>query len=189
MAKEKYDLDNGSTVLIFSTDDGCTRWWRWLHQFRRVIFDKHTVVSLQTIMHIDCMILVKCDTCKVFSAYAQLARIRTSIVGNVGTRHRMQVTHSKKERIFRLFHSQLKTNSWIIWHHKLKLLLSAKIKLSSRNGNQCRTVCQIWGHAFHNARKPSIWPVLPIQNWTKVTLWTPKIPRLPRSMDHNTAPK
>ena len=37
-------------------------------------------------------------------------------------------------------------------------------------------MCQIWGHAFHNARKSPIWPVSPIQNWTRVTRWTPKDP-------------
>ena len=40
--KRKCDLDDGCTILIFSTDDGCTRWWRWLHHFLRVIFDTHT---------------------------------------------------------------------------------------------------------------------------------------------------
>ena len=28
----------------------------------------------------------------------------------------------------------------------------------------------------HNSRKPPIWPVSPIQNWTRVTRWTPKDP-------------
>ena len=48
------------------------------------------------------------------------------------------------------------------------------------NGNQGRTVCQIWGHSFHNARNPPIWPVSPIQNWTRVTRWTPKDPTAAR---------
>ena len=33
---------------------------------------------------------------------------------------------------------------------------------------------EIWGHSFHNARNPPIWPVSPIQNWTRVTRWMPK---------------
>ena len=42
MAKEKCGLDDGCTILILSADDGCTRWWRWLHYFGRVIFDTHS---------------------------------------------------------------------------------------------------------------------------------------------------
>ena len=49
----------------------------------------------------------------------------------------MQVTHSYKEHIYHLFPPHLKTNWWMIWHRKLKLLLI------SRNGNQGRAVCQI----------------------------------------------
>ena len=45
--------------------------------------------------------------------------------GDIGNRHSMQVTHSYKERIFHLFPPQLKTNLWMLWHHKLKLSLSA----------------------------------------------------------------
>ena len=33
---------------------------------------------------------------------------------------------------------------------------------------------------FHNARNPPIWPVSPIQNWTRVTRWTPKDPTAAR---------
>ena len=124
MAKEKYGLDDGWTPLIFSTDDGCTRWWRWLHRIRRVIFDTHS--PLQINMHIGCMIVVKCDTCKIFGALAHLDCVTTSIAGNGGNRHSMQVTHSQKERMFRLFHPQLKINLWIIRGHKLKLLFSVK---------------------------------------------------------------
>ena len=40
------------------------------------------------------------------------------------------------------------------------------------NGNQDRAVCHIWGHS----RNPPIWPISPIQNWTRVTRWTPKDP-------------
>ena len=58
---------HGCTILIFSTDDGCTRWWRWLHHFRWVT---HTANPLQTNMHMGCMIVVKCDTCKISGAYA-----------------------------------------------------------------------------------------------------------------------
>ena len=42
MAKEKCCLDDGCTIFIFSTDDGCTRWWRWLYYLGRVIFDTHS---------------------------------------------------------------------------------------------------------------------------------------------------
>ena len=76
--------------------------WRWLHYFGRVIFDTHTADPLQTNMLIGCMIVVKCDTCKIFGAYAHLDRI-ASTVGDIGNRHSMQVTHSYKERIFHLF--------------------------------------------------------------------------------------
>ena len=41
-------------------------------------------------------------------------------------------------------------------------------------------MCQLWGHSFHNARNPPIWPVSPIQNWTRVTRWTPKDPMAAR---------
>ena len=41
-------------------------------------------------------------------------------------------------------------------------------------------MCQIWGHSFHNTRNPPIWPVSPIQNWTRVTRWTPKDPTAAR---------
>ena len=39
---------------------------------------------------------------------------------------------------------------------------------------------QIWGHSFHNARNPPIWPVSPIQNWTRMTRWTAKDPTAAR---------
>ena len=93
MAKEKCGLDDGCTILIFSTDGGCTRWWRWLHYFGRVIFDTHTADTLQRNMLIGCMIVVKCDACKIPGAYAHLDCI-TSTVGGIGNRHSMQVTHS-----------------------------------------------------------------------------------------------
>ena len=110
----------------FSTDDGCTLWWRWLHYFGRVIFDTHTADPLQTNMLIGCMIVVDCDTCKISGAYAHLDSA-TSTVGDIGNRHSsMQVTHSYKEGIFHLFPPQIKSNLWMIWHHKLKLPLSAK---------------------------------------------------------------
>ena len=41
-------------------------------------------------------------------------------------------------------------------------------------------MCQIWGHSFHNARNFPIWPVSPLQNWTRVTRWTPKDPTAAR---------
>ena len=100
-------------------------WWQWLHYFGRVIFDTHTADPLQTNMLIGAMIVVKCDTCKISSAYAHLDCI-TSTVGDIGNRHSMQVTHSYKQRIFHLFPPQLKANLWMIWHHKLKMPLSTK---------------------------------------------------------------
>ena len=102
----------------FSTDDGCTRWWRWLHYFGRVIFGTHIAGTLQTNMLIGCMNVVKCYTCKIPGAYAHLDCI-ISTVGDIGNRHSMQVTNSYKERIFRLFPPQLKTNFCMIWHRKL----------------------------------------------------------------------
>ena len=104
MAKEKCGLDDGCTILIFSTDDGCTRWWRWLHYFGRVIFYTHAADPLQTNMLIGRMIVVKCDTCKISGSYAHLDCI-TSTVGDICNRHSMQVTHSYKESIFRFFSS------------------------------------------------------------------------------------
>ena len=101
--------------------------WRWLHAlmmmvalFRASNFDTHTADPMQTDMLIGCMIVVKCDTCKISGAYAHLDCIY------IGNMHSMQVSHSYKERIFHLFPPQLKTNLWMIWHHKLKLPLSAK---------------------------------------------------------------
>ena len=61
------------------------------------------------------MIVVKCDTCKISEsgAYTHLDCIK-STAGDIGNRHSMQVTHSYKERIFRLFPPQLKANLWMI---------------------------------------------------------------------------
>ena len=148
----------------FSTDDGCTRWRRWLHYFGRVTFDTHTADPLQTNMLIGSMIVVKCVTCKISCAYAHLDCI-TSTVGDIVNKHSMQVTHSYKERIFLLFSSPppLKTNLWMIWHHKLKLPL---IRVE-----QCAKFEAI----------PSIMRgTPPFQNWTRVTRWTPKDPTAAR---------
>ena len=137
-------------------------WW-WLHALMTTValfragnfWNTYTTDPLQTNVHIGCMIDVKCDTCKNSGAYAHLDCI-TSTVGDIDNRYCMQVTHSYKERVFVLFPPQLKTNLWMIWHHKLKLPLSAKYKVNfSRNVNQCRAVWQIWGHSFHNARNQS----------------------------------
>ena len=162
--KEKYGLDDGCTILIFSTDDGCTRWWRWLHYFGWVIFDARTADPLQTNMLIGCMIVVKCDTCKISGSYAYLDCI-TSTVGDIGNRHSMQVTHSYKECIFHLFAPQVETYLWMIWHHKLKLPLSAKYSWFQGmiiRVEQCAKFEAI--NSFHNARNPPIWPVSPIRN-------------------------
>ena len=51
--------------------------------FRAGNFDTHTADPLQTNKHIGCMIVVKCDTCKIFGAYAHLDCI-TSTVGGIG---------------------------------------------------------------------------------------------------------
>ena len=107
--------------------------WRWLHSLMTMVasspagnfWHTHAADPLQTNMHIGCMIVVKCDTCKISGAYAHLDCI-TSTVGDIGNRHSMQVTHSYKEHIYHLFPPHLKTNSWMIWHRKLKLLLRAK---------------------------------------------------------------
>ena len=64
--QEKYGLDNGCTILIFSTKDGCTHWWWWLHQFRQVIFDTHSrSPAYKYAYSLGCTIVVKCDTCKI----------------------------------------------------------------------------------------------------------------------------
>ena len=75
--------------------------WRWLHALMTMVasvlgvfFDKHTANPLQTNMHVGCMIVVKCDTCKIFGTYGKLTCIARSIVCNVGTGQSMQVTHS-----------------------------------------------------------------------------------------------
>ena len=111
--------------------------WRWLHALMTMValfragnfWHTHTADPLQTNMHIGCMIVVKCDTCKNSGANAHLDCI-TSTVGDICNRHCMQVTHSYKEHIFLLFSPQLKTNLWMIWHHTLKLPLSAKYILN-----------------------------------------------------------
>ena len=110
--------------------------WRWLHHFDfqhwRCLHALMTMVALFRAgnfwhthsrspadnMLIGCMNVVKCDTCKISGAYAHLDCI-ISIVGDIGNRHSMQVTNSYKERIIRLFPPLLKTNFWMIWHHKL----------------------------------------------------------------------
>ena len=107
--------------------------WRWLHALMTMValfragnfWHTHKAVPLHPNMLIGCMIVVKCDTCKISGAYAHLDYIKRT-VGDIANRHSMQVTHSYKERIFRLFPPQLKANLWMIWHHKLKLPLSAK---------------------------------------------------------------
>ena len=107
--------------------------WRWLHALMTMValfragnfWHTHIRSPAPKYANIGCMIVVKCDTCKISGAYAHLDCI-TSTVGDIGNRHSMQVTHSYKERIFRVFPPQLKANLWMIWHHKLKLPLSAK---------------------------------------------------------------
>ena len=49
-------------------------------------------------------------------------------------------------------------------------------------------MCQIGGHSFHNARNPPIWPVSPIKIGQEWRLERRKIPRLPGSLDHYSAP-
>ena len=150
--------------------------WRWLHALMTMValfgagnfWHTHTADPLQTNMLIGCMAVVKCDICKISGAYAHLDCI-ASTVSDIGNRHSMQVTHSYKERTFHVFPPQLKINSWT---PQTQTAAECKIYLISRNGNQGRAVCQIWGHSFHNARNPPILPVSPIQNWTRVTRWT-----------------
>ena len=98
MATEKRGLDDGCTIFIFSADDGCTRWWRWSHHFRRVILDTH--IHTQPIPYRQkCMILVISIACRSLI-----------LIKNV---------------YLKSFPPQLKTNLWMIWHHKFKLLLRA----------------------------------------------------------------
>ena len=103
----------------FSTDDGCTRWWRWLHYFGRVIFDTHNLSTANKYVYrlYDCW--------RWRSPALTPSWPYNKHCGDIGNRHSMQVTHSYKERIFHLFPPQLKTNLWMLWHHKLKLSLSA----------------------------------------------------------------
>ena len=96
MAKEKCGIDGGCTNLIFSTDDGCTRWWRWLHYFGRVIVDT------QSRSPADKYAYMLYDCCQVWYAYTHLDCIRSTVC-DIGNRHSMQVTHSYKGRIFLLF--------------------------------------------------------------------------------------
>ena len=146
--------------------------WRWLHHFDfqhwRWLHALMTMVALFRVGN-----------------FLHIRRIRPSRQYNkhcvdIGNRHSLQVTHSYKERIFHLFPPQLKTNLWMIWHHKLILPLSAKYSQFQGMVMQGRAVRQIWGHFFHNARNPQIWPVSPIQNWTRVTRWTPQDPMAAR---------
>ena len=173
--------------LIFSTDDGCTRWWRWLHYFGRVIFYTHIADPLQTNMHIGCMIVVKCDTCKISGAYAHLDCI-TNTVCDIGNRYNMQVTHSYKERIFLLFPPQLKTNLWMIWHHKLKLPLSAKYREFQGmviRIEQCAKFEAI-PSIMHGTPQFDPFHQFKIGQEWRIERW--KIPRLPWSLDHYSAP-
>ena len=169
MAKEKYDLVDGCTSSNFSTDDGCTRWWRWLHQFRRVIFFLYTADPMQTNMHIDCMIVIECDACKIFGAYALLDYITTRIGGNAGNKHSMQVTHIKKLRIFQLFHPNL---NYFLNNLTPRSAVECQILLILKNGNQGRAVWQILGYSFHNARKPPA-----VQIIAPITTPSIKLPR------------
>ena len=108
--------------------------WQWLYALMTMValfragnffWHTHTADPLQANMLHGCMIVVKCDTCKISGAYAHLDCI-TSTVGNICNKHSVQVTHSYKERIFHLFPPQLKANLWMIRHHKLKPPLSTK---------------------------------------------------------------
>ena len=184
MAKEKCGLDDGCTILIFSTDDGCTCWWRWLHCFGRVIFDTHTADPLQTNMLIGCMIVVKCDTCKISGAYAHFDCI-TCTVGDIGNRHSMQVTQSYKER---LFPPQLEINLWMIWHHKLKLPLRAKYSWFQGmviRVEQCAKFEAI-SSIMHGT--PQFDPFHQFKIGQEWRVERRKIPRLPGSLDHYSAP-
>ena len=72
----------------FSPDDGSTRWLTVASFPAGNFWHTHTADPLQTNMHIGCMIVVKCDTCKIAGAYAHLDYI-TSTVGDIGNRHSM----------------------------------------------------------------------------------------------------
>ena len=106
MAKETYGHDNGWTILSFSTDDGCMHWWWWLHQFWQVICDTHSQSAADKYAYqlYNCCQVSYMDTGQIWGIYAQLDCIMTSIVGNGGYRHSMQVTeqntHSHKELTF-----------------------------------------------------------------------------------------
>ena len=107
--------------------------WRWLHALMTMValFRAGNFWHTHSRSPADKYANRLYDCCQVWyvyrisGAYAHLDCI-TSTVGDIGNRHSMQVTHSYKERIFHLFPPQPKANLWMIWHHKLKLPLSAK---------------------------------------------------------------
>ena len=70
------------TMVACVDDDGCISFGGY--------FFIHTADPLQANMHIGCMIVVKCDKCKI------LWVILGNVVGNVDNKHNMQVTHSQK---------------------------------------------------------------------------------------------
>ena len=83
MAKEKYGLHDACTILIFSTDGGCTRWIRRLHLFPVGNFwHTHSRSPADKYAYIGSMIVLKCDTFKISGACTHLDCI-TSIVGDI----------------------------------------------------------------------------------------------------------
>ena len=132
------------------------------------------------------MIAVKCDTCKISGAYAHLdCQCKTSTVGDIGNRHSMQVTHSYKERIF---HILPQANLWMIWHHKLKLPLSAKynwFQWMVIRVEQCAKF-QAIPSIMHGT--PQFDPFHQFKIGQEWCVERRKIPRLPGSLDHYSAP-
>ena len=49
-------------------------------------------------------------------------------------------------------------------------------------------MCQIWGHSFHNARNPQFDPFHQLKIGQEWRVERRKIPRLPGSLDHYSAP-
>ena len=105
--------------------------WRWLHALMTMValFRAGNFWHKHSLSPADKYVYRLYDCCQVWYVL-DLRRLRhldciTSTVGDIGNRHSMQVTHSYKERIFHLFPPQIKTNLYMLWHHKLKLSLSA----------------------------------------------------------------
>ena len=109
-----------------------------------------------------------------------------ALLFGIDNRHSMQATHSYKERVFYLFPSQHKTSLWMIWHHKLPL----SAKYSQFQGmvtrvEQCAKLEAI-PSIMHGT--PQFDPFHQFKIGQEWRVERRKISRLPRSLDHCSAP-